>query len=240
MLKILPPILRDDLILKLKGFNSWHDIKEAVLENARLLMVYGKPTPVHLAPVDEQALAQMDDMPLDQVLDELGADADQSTVWAIVERRQQRRLQQGRFPKRFPERKPPEKPSQEKGGQYKAPMSKEGKPLCANCGEVGHDKFSCPKERLEPGKRPCFKCGKVGHSASQCKSGLPARSLEAEQPGDEPDNGDKLTLVMECEGGCCPDAAGAKFFPPSFLVGDSDSEDSSPDEDDDPESEGGR
>ena len=78
-------------------------------------------------------------------------------------------------------------------------MSKDGKPLCANCGTIGHHKTECPKPKAEPGKRPCFKCSKTGHTSAQCKSGLPAKALESEKPEDPADPEDVNTFVVHSE-----------------------------------------
>ena len=145
-----------------------------------MMKIYsGKAAPIHLAnteALDEETLAKLDELPLDQALEELGQGIDQSTVWQLVERRQQRRSAQGRFVRRAPG---PAKPRDGPGGAAgkDGPMSKDGKPMCANCGAVGHHKGDCPLPEAEPGKRPCFKCGKTGHTGAQCKSGLPAKVM---------------------------------------------------------------
>ena len=212
VLKIVPDKIREDLIFKLRDFKSWHEIKDYIQENARLLMVYGgKHSPVNLATpdnMDEETMARLDDMTMDQVLDELGPNLDQSTIWTLVDRRQQRRSAQGRFARKAPG---PAKPSASPSGAAgkDGPMTKDGKPMCANCGKTGHHNQNCPEPKADPGQRPCFKCGKTGHTSSQCKSGIPARAVEAEeQPKDDP------TILMVLTDLCLAQLGGARHFLP--------------------------
>ena len=220
VLKIVPEKIRDDLIFKIKGFKSWLEIKDYIKENARMMMNYsGKAAPVHLADteLDEATMAKLDDMPLDQALEELGEGMDQTTVWQLVERRQQRRSAQGRFVRRTPG---PTKPRETSGRE--GPMSKDGKPMCANCGAVGHHKGDCPHPKAEPGKRPCFKCGKPGHTGAQCKSGLPAKVIEPSPAAEQDDEGSGATVLMVSVDQLHPRVTGARHFIPE----DTDDDDS--------------
>ena len=180
VLKIVPHIIRENLVFKMHDFYSWSQCKDYIKENARRLVVYGKPTSLNLADVAEKPAADvsnLDELPLEEAIEQLGKAADSPTILALVARRQNARAAKGREA-RQPARDG--KPQQQKP----APMSAGGKPLCTNCGKEGHDKFSCRAERAEPGKQPCFKCGKVGHRSAQCPSGLPAKSLVPENVED--------------------------------------------------------
>ena len=75
------------------------------------------------------------------------------------------------------------------------PLSRDGKPICVNCNEVGHDQTKCPKPRVEPKDRKCLRCDKTGHVASQCKSNLPLKELGA----DDGEPSDDYTLSLEGE-----------------------------------------
>ena len=188
VLKIIPELLRDNLVFKLNDFRTWHELKEWIKENARLLMVYSKPTPVNLAETGkptEEELEKYDEMSLDEAIFELGKEANTCSILALVERRQQRRAAFGKQQRagRAQAAKADGAPAGKGDGKGKSPpMSAGGKPLCTNCGKEGHDKFSCRADKVPLSEQPCFRCGKTGHRSAQCKSGLPAKALEAEDP----------------------------------------------------------
>ena len=78
------------------------------------------------------------------------------------------------------------------GGKGRGPTTKDGAPLCTNCGEQGHYKDACPSERIEASKRKCFRCDKPAHLSSQCTSGLPFMAVEEE---------DAVTMCVESDDG---------------------------------------
>ena len=67
---------------------------------------------------------------------------------------------------------------------YQPPMSKEGKPLCANCSEAGHSKLDCKQLVLDRERRVCFRCGKPGHQSAKCPTGADVKTFEPEEPED--------------------------------------------------------
>ena len=199
VLKIVPGIIRDNLIFKLKDFRNWSEVKDYIKENARLLRVYGKSTALHLAEdaqeFTEAFLTASDEKPLEQVIEELGDEATTSAILALVDRRQQRRAAQGRAArketsKKFTSTRPPTAPDRT---QARVPTSQAGRPLCSNCGEEGHEKLKCPKERLEMSRRPRFRCGKPGHTSRRCKSGLPLKTVVSDTGGEE----DEVVMMVQ-------------------------------------------
>ena len=104
-------------------------------------------------------------------------------------------------------------------------MSKDGKPMCANCGAVGHHKGECPLPKAEPGKRPCFKCGKTGHTGAQCKSGLPAKIVEPGPAGEGDDEGSGATILVVHSEQYHPMVSGARHFVPEDSEDEMDMDD---------------
>ena len=78
----------------------------------------------------------------------------------------------------------------------KAPTSKDGKPICVDYNEVGHDQSKCPKPRMDAKDRNVLRCDKPGHRAAQCKSGLPFKEVGVEE-NEEVDY--TLTVCAEVE-----------------------------------------
>ena len=189
VLKVVPAIIRDQLIFKLRDFKTWNEIKEYVHENARLLMVYGRSSPAKLVEtaftITDEFLERTGEMPLEQAVLELGSDVPSEVVVDLVEKRRKWQAQKARpgFKRPSPGRVPSTRPAPT--SPVRVPTTTDGKPMCSNCGGVGHAKDKCPQPKAAPDKRPCFRCGKTGHRSSACKSGLPAKSLEDENYDEE-------------------------------------------------------
>ncbi len=89
--KVVPAIIRDQLIFKLRDFKTWNELKEYVHENARLLMVYGRSSPAKLVEtaftITDEFLERTGEMPLEQAVLELGSDVPSEVVVDLVEKR---------------------------------------------------------------------------------------------------------------------------------------------------------
>ena len=75
---------------------------------------------------------------------------------------------------------------------------------CRGCGEVGHKKADCPKEKSKQGASKkftgkCYHCGKKGHKKSECwtlkKQREQANVAEESGQGDE----EEYAFVILCE-----------------------------------------
>lgn len=124
----------------------------------------------------------MSDEIADEVLAEVGEDADVETLVAAIQRARERNG--GRAPQRGDRRRDP------------ANTSRSAR-KCPNCGEE-HKELKCPKPSVPISEWPCWTCGKKGHGAKDC----PERGRK---PIKHVDEGKKqgvhrLAMVVEADG----------------------------------------
>ena len=192
ILKILLLDMKLHVIQVMHTIPTWEALKDYVKEHARIVAVHmTKQAPAHLAETEDFCMSITDEFlertdkwtVSDQIL-ELGftpdSDVYASLVTKLAARKNVWRAGKGR---KF------DKGGIKGGGKGKvnsgggkggiaAPTSKDGKPICVNCNEVGHDQTSCTKPRVEAKDRLCLRCDQKGHLARHCKSGKPLRRLE--------------------------------------------------------------
>ena len=181
--KIVPGILVNELILR--EFRDWAETKDWVMEKARLLAVHTskgtKPlNVVEPEDVDINALAEME---LEEAVNSLGEKATPEILMAIVNKRQERRGGRWQRTKGSGKGTGKGKGEQETREPYKPPLTKDGKPLCANCCETGHSKTECKQPPIDKAKRVCFACKKPGHTSANCPTKSDVRNLESEDEG---------------------------------------------------------
>ena len=176
--KVVPQVLLNDLITK--DFHDWQVAKEWVLEMSRLLAMHGRPSkPLHLAEAEGAGDTAQE---LGQALALLGEGATAEEIFAVVASKRP-----------WLKRKPPGAAGSARptpGGAGSAaiaarpsPTTKDGRKLCSNCGQTGHDKTACKQPKTAFSKRVCWACNKPDHSAAQCPTKADVRILQEE--GDE-------------------------------------------------------
>ena len=190
--KLVPEIIRQQLVLQVQEFKEWEAMKEYILERSRQLGNDEKPhrsfnaVDKDLKELDLDALAEM---PLEDAVNALGGEhADSEHIMALVVRKQQRKTWSKGW---------------SKGNDKGTPKGKgKGKTMiCLNCGAEDHVIGQCPKPIVDVSQRPCFYCKKPGHLSSWCpnrpaKPGQPAKAVTPEQ---EDDDGEVQGLMVGIE-----------------------------------------
>ena len=203
ILRLLPHDIKMHIIQVSQSILTYENLKNYVKEHARVISVHmTKSTPAHLAETEDfgesitdEFLERTENLTASDQLLELGfapgTEAYAALATKLAARKNVWRAGKGR---KF------EKGGTKGGGKGKvdsgggkgagkggfaAPKSKDGRPICVNCNEIGHDQTSCTKPRVEAKDRLCLRCDKKGHTARQCKSGLPLKEIGAEEGEDQ-------------------------------------------------------
>ena len=216
ILRILPHDIKMHIIQVSQSILTYEHLKNYVKEHARTIAVHmTKSTPAHLAETEDfgesitdEFLERTENLTASDQLLELGfapgTEAYAALATKLAARKNVWRAGKGR---KF------EKGGTKGGGKGKvdsgggkgagkggfaAPKSKDGRPICVNCNEIGHDQTSCTKPRVEAKDRLCLKCDKKGHTARQCKSGLPLKEIGAEEGEDQYTLSLEGDMTMNC------------------------------------------
>ena len=175
--KIVPQVFLNDLITK--DFHDWPVAKEWVLEMSRRLAMHGRPSKLlHLAEAEGAGDAAQQ---LGEALALLGEGATTEEILAVVASK--RPWLKRKPPGAAGSARPPPGGAGSAATARPSPTTKDGRKLCSNCGETGHDKTACKQPKTDFSKRVCWACKKPGHSSSQCPTKADVRILQEE--GDE-------------------------------------------------------
>ena len=148
--KIAPRDLLNDLIKF--DFKDWHAAKEWILEMSRRLAVHGRPSKLlHLAEAEGASDAAQQ---LGEALALLGDGATTDEILAVVASK--RPWLKRKPPGAAGSARPPPGGAGSAATARPTPTTKDGRKLCSNCGETGHDKTACKQLKTDFSKRVCW------------------------------------------------------------------------------------
>ena len=129
-------------------------------------------------------------------LEALGLDANEDEINAVY-RRGQARYAQRRWPQ-----KQADQGLRQSSAAARPSSRPDSETTCPNCGEKGHKKEACPKEKVPLEERKCFICGRPGHRASQCpdKDRKPVNNVETNENRQRPKDAFVVEDAEDSEG----------------------------------------
>ena len=147
--KIVPQVFLNDMI---RGLPRWPTAQEWVLEMSRRMALHGRPSkPLHLAEKESTGDAAKQ---LGEAIALLGESAAAEDILAVVASKRPWLKNVRKPPGAAGTARPaPGAASAAAGAARPFPTTKDGRKLCSNCGETGHDKGTCKQPKIEFSKK---------------------------------------------------------------------------------------